>query len=60
LPCTFQIPDHAGLKSTLALLSRTHHSAAAVFLNGPQHSDNPTAGETAPSAPFKSVAAHPF
>jgi hypothetical protein len=33
LPRTFQIPDDAGLKSTMALLSRTHHSAAAVFLN---------------------------
>ena len=29
----------------MALLSRTHHSAAAVFLNGPQHTDNPTADD---------------
>ena len=26
-------------------LSRTRHSAAAVFLNGPQHTDNPTADD---------------
>jgi len=46
--CAGRIPDHAGLKSTMALLSRTHHSAAAVFRNGPQHTDNPTPDDYPP------------
>ena len=46
-PITFQIRDQLGLKSTLALLSRTHKTAVAVFLDGPQHADDPTAMTTA-------------
>jgi hypothetical protein len=42
-PITFQIRDQIGLKSTLALLSRTHRTATAVFLDGPEHTDDPTA-----------------
>jgi hypothetical protein len=42
-PITFQIRDQRGLTSTLALLSRTHTTAVAVFLDGPQHADDPTA-----------------
>lgn len=41
-PITFQLRDQLGLKSTLALLSRTHKTAVAVFLDGPQHTDDPT------------------
>jgi hypothetical protein len=41
-PITFQLRDHLGLKSTLGLLSRTHKTAVAVFLDGPQHADDPT------------------
>jgi hypothetical protein len=42
-PITFQIRDHAGLKSTMALLFQTHQTATAVFLDGPQHAEDPTA-----------------
>jgi hypothetical protein len=42
-PITFQIRDQRGLTSTLALLSRTHKTAVAVFLDGPQHAADPTA-----------------
>jgi hypothetical protein len=41
-PITFQLRDQLGLKSTLALLSRTNKTAVAVFLDGPQHTDDPT------------------
>jgi len=41
-PITFQIRDQLGLMSTLALLGRTHKIAVAVFLDGPQHADDPT------------------
>ena len=44
-PITFQIRDQSGLRSTLELLTRTHHTAAAVFLDGPQHADDPTADD---------------
>jgi hypothetical protein len=46
-PITFQIRDQLGLKSTLALLSSTHKTAVAVFLDGPQHAADPTAGDYA-------------
>jgi hypothetical protein len=41
-PITFQIRDQVGLKSTLALLTRMHRTAVAVFLDGPQHAADPT------------------
>ena len=41
-PITFQLRDQLGLISTLALLARTHKTAVAVFLDGPQHADDPT------------------
>jgi hypothetical protein len=44
-PITFQIRDQLGLTSTLTLLSRTHKTAAAVFLDGPQYAEDPTAGD---------------
>jgi hypothetical protein len=44
-PITFQIRDQLGLASTLALLSRTHKTAVAVFLDGPQHAEDPAAGD---------------
>ena len=44
-PITFQIRDQLGLTSTLALLSRTHKTAVAVFLDGPQHAEDPAAGD---------------
>jgi hypothetical protein len=44
-PITFQIRDQLGLKSTLALLERTHLTAVAVFLDGPAHADDPTADD---------------
>jgi hypothetical protein len=43
-PITFQIRDQLGLKSTLALLSRAHKTAIAVFLDGAEHAEDPTAG----------------
>jgi hypothetical protein len=46
-PITFQIRDQLGLTSTLDLLSRTHQTAVAVFLDGPDHADDPT-GEDYP------------
>jgi hypothetical protein len=44
-PITFQIRDQRGLASTLALLSRSHKTAVAVFLDGPQHAADPTADD---------------
>ena len=44
-PITFQIRDQLGLKSTLALLSRMHQTAVAVFLDGPEHAADPTDGD---------------
>ena len=44
-PITFQIRDQLGLTSTLALLSRTHKTAVAVFLDGPAHAADPTADD---------------
>jgi hypothetical protein len=41
-PITFQIRDQLGLKSVLTLLTRTHQTAAAVFLDGPDHAADPT------------------
>ena len=41
-PITFQIRDHRGLTSTLDLLTRAHHTAVAVFLDGPEHAEDPT------------------
>ena len=41
-PITFQLRDQLGLKTTLALLSRTHTTAVAVFLDGPAHATDPT------------------
>ena len=41
-PITFQIRDQLGLKSTLALLTRMHQTAVAVFLDGPDHAADPT------------------
>ena len=49
-PITFQIRDQLGLKSTLGLLTRTHHTATAVFLDGPEHTDDPTAHDYRPTA----------
>jgi hypothetical protein len=42
-PITFQIRDQLGLTSALTLLTRTHATAVAVFLDGPQHAADPTA-----------------
>ena len=44
-PITFQVRDRLGLRSTLALLSRAHKTAVAVFLDGAQHTDDPTADD---------------
>lgn len=44
-PITFQIRDQLGLKSTLALLTRMHQTAVAVFLDGPDHAADPTADD---------------
>lgn len=44
-PITFQIRDQLGLKSTLALLTRMHQTAVAVFLDGPEHAADPTDGD---------------
>jgi hypothetical protein len=41
-PVTWQIRDQAGLLSTIALLTRAHRTATAVFLDGAQHSTDPT------------------
>jgi hypothetical protein len=42
-PITFQLRDHLGLTSALTLMTRTHKTAAAVFLDGPAHADDPNA-----------------
>lgn len=44
-PITFQIRDQLALKSTLALLSRTHHTAVAIFLDGNDYADDPTSDD---------------
>lgn len=41
-PITFQIRDQLGLHSILELLTRTHRTAVAVFLDGPDHAADPT------------------
>jgi hypothetical protein len=41
-PITFQLRDQLGLKSSVDLLTRAHKTAVAVFLDGPQHADDPT------------------
>jgi hypothetical protein len=41
-PVTWQIRDQAGLLSTIELLTQVHHTAVAVFLDGTQHSADPT------------------
>jgi hypothetical protein len=41
-PITFQIRDQLGLHSILELLTRTHRTAVAVFLDGPEHAADPT------------------
>jgi hypothetical protein len=41
-PITWQIRDQAGLLSTIELLTRVHHTATAVFLDGAQHAADPT------------------
>jgi hypothetical protein len=46
-PITFQIRDQLGLTSTLDLITRTHQTAVAVFLDGPDHAEDPT-GEDYP------------
>src|SRR5258705_3916555 len=42
-PITFQIRDRVGLNSMLELMTRTHRTAVAVFLDGPQHTAAPAA-----------------
>lgn len=44
-PVTWQIRDQVGLRSTLELLKRAHHTAVAVCLDGEQHSADPTADD---------------
>jgi hypothetical protein len=44
-PLTFQLRDQQGLKSTLSLLTSAHHTAIAVFLDGPDHADDPTSDD---------------
>ncbi|MCP9276797.1 hypothetical protein [Mycolicibacterium arenosum] len=41
-PVTWQIRDQIGLKSTIALLTQVHRTAAAVFLDAAEHSADPT------------------
>lgn len=41
-PITWQLRDQAGLKSTVALLTEVHRTAAAVFLDAAEHSADPT------------------
>lgn len=44
-PITWQIRDHAGLRSALQLLRRAHKTAIAVCLDGEQHRADPTADD---------------
>jgi hypothetical protein len=48
-PISFQIRDQLGLKSTLPLLSRTHQTAVAVFLDGSDYADDPTEDNYSPA-----------
>jgi hypothetical protein len=50
-PITFQIRDQAGLHSILELLTRTHRTAVAVFLDGPEHAADPTDANYQPHIP---------
>ncbi|MDA2893374.1 hypothetical protein PDG61_20840 [Mycolicibacterium sp. BiH015] len=47
-PLTFQIRDHIALTSTLLLLTRTHKTATAVFLDGARHTADPTRDDYRP------------
>ena len=42
-PITWQIRDQVGLRSAVALLKHVHTTAVAVFLDGPEHAEDPTA-----------------
>lgn len=44
-PITFQIRDQRGLKSTLALLTHAHRTAAAIFLDGAEFGADPTSDD---------------
>ena len=41
-PVTWQIRDQIGLRSTIELLTRVHQTATAVFLDGEDHSADPS------------------
>lgn len=43
-PITWQIRDQAGLRSATEVLQQVHATAAAVFLDGPENAEDPTAG----------------
>jgi hypothetical protein len=55
-PITFQIRDQAGLHSILELLTRTHRTAVAVFLDGPEHAADPTDADYQPHIPSQVTA----
>ena len=44
-PITWQIRDQVGLRSATELLHHAYTTAVAVFLDGPDHADDPTADE---------------
>ena len=47
-PCTFQILDQAGCLSAVELLRTAHHTAIQVFLDGPDHAQDPTENDLTP------------
>jgi hypothetical protein len=47
-PVTFQILDQAGCRSAVALLRTAHHAAILVFLDGPDHAEDPTLSDYTP------------
>ena len=47
-PCTFQILDQAGCLSAVELLRTAHRTAIQVFLDGPDHAQDPTENDLTP------------
>lgn len=47
-PVTFQVLDQAGCLGAVALLRTAHHAAIQVFLDGPDHAEDPTEMDFAP------------
>jgi hypothetical protein len=47
-PVTFQILDQAGCVGAVEILQAAHHTATRVFLDGPEHAQDPTENDYTP------------